>query len=219
MSTYPPKKIPRPPREWHGSAAPSPRLPGSRGAGGMAAMPDEEHMFCAARAGQHPLGLISGEGLGCPCTRFRVVNLAHSHRARWQEERGLPCCRPSPREWGPVPASCCDAARCAAAPRSVSPTSPLLHQTLAFWLPANPLPALDAQLRGLSSNPVSPRCVLLGRSDSQAFEAAGKEPSLRPRSRYQQFSAATLWESRLTVRCRPGCGARLSTFSTPRAPL
>lgn len=32
-----------------------------------------------------------------------------------------------------------------------------------------------------------------------------------PRLYQQQFSAATLWESRLTVRCRPGHTARLPT--------
>lgn len=37
-----------------------------------------------------------------------------------------------------------------------------------------------------------------------------------PRPPEQQFSAATLWESRLTVRCRPGCGD--GRPPTPRRP-
>lgn len=86
---------------------------------------------------------------------------------------------------GRVPHSCCGTACCAAASCSVSHASPQLHPALAFWLLINPLPVFDADLRGLSSDPIFPRCVLSPWAIAMLtrLKQRAKSHLLRPRSR------------------------------------
>lgn len=85
---------------------------------------------------------------------------------------------------------------------SVSHMSLQLHHTLAFWLLIN-LSVFGSEGSAVSLSPLDLCCSPGPQGSSQGRKQRGKSHLWDPEM-YEQFSAATLWEIRLTVRCRPG---------------
>lgn len=154
-----------------------------------------------AQPSQLPSAVKAHGAPGCLCRGFGAGSLACS-QSLMAGGKGFvlsPSFHPGvrPGAWFALCCCCCAAASC-----SVSHTFLQLHHTLAFCLLIN-LSVLASEGSAVSLASLDVCCSRGPQGSSQSWMQRGKSHLWDPEMMYEQFSAATLWETRLTVRCCP----------------